>query len=139
MTPTRSSISGIVIMAMVLAVVVVSALVAVYFRTRGEPALAASVTHPGAVSLDEELAAVIAGEGLALLFPGPIQDPAMVDLGEALFFDKLLSGNRDISCATCHHPLLHGGDGLSAQTSPSAVDLSRLVPESVPSGLPVWD
>ena len=28
---------------------------------------------------------------------------------------------------------------LQAQTSPSAVDLSQLVPETVPSGLPVWD
>ena len=28
---------------------------------------------------------------------------------------------------------------LQAQTSPSAVDLSQLVPGSVPSGLPVWD
>jgi cytochrome c peroxidase len=36
-----------------------------------------------------------------------------VALGEALFFDKELSGNRDIACATCHHPWLHGGDGLS--------------------------
>ena len=40
------------------------------------------------------------------------QDPAKVELGEALFFDKELSGNRDISCATCHHPLLHTADGL---------------------------
>ena len=28
---------------------------------------------------------------------------------------------------------------LQAQTSPSTVDLSSLVPQSVPSGLPVWD
>jgi len=28
---------------------------------------------------------------------------------------------------------------LQAQTSPSAIDLSHRVPESVPSGLPVWD
>jgi len=28
---------------------------------------------------------------------------------------------------------------LQAQTSPSAVDLSSLVPQSVSSGLPVWD
>jgi cytochrome c peroxidase len=34
-------------------------------------------------------------------------------LGQSLFFDKLLSGNRNISCATCHHPDQHTGDGLS--------------------------
>lgn len=36
-----------------------------------------------------------------------------VSLGRALFFDKTLSGNGNISCATCHHPLLDSGDGLS--------------------------
>jgi cytochrome c peroxidase len=37
----------------------------------------------------------------------------MVELGQALVFDKLLSGNRDVSCGTCHNPTLQGGDGLS--------------------------
>ena len=53
----------------------------------------------------------------------PIQDadylhdgrfpPAQVELGRLLFFDKILSGNRNISCATCHHPLHATSDGLS--------------------------
>lgn len=34
-------------------------------------------------------------------------------LGMRLFFSRSLSGNRDIACASCHHPLLGGGDGLS--------------------------
>ena len=29
---------------------------------------------------------------------------AQVELGRLLFFDKILSGNRNIACATCHHP-----------------------------------
>ncbi len=29
---------------------------------------------------------------------------AQVELGRMLFFDKILSGNRNIACATCHHP-----------------------------------
>ncbi|MEM7601621.1 MAG: cytochrome c peroxidase [Verrucomicrobiota bacterium] len=37
---------------------------------------------------------------------------AKVELGRLLFFDKILSGNRNISCATCHHPLNATGDGL---------------------------
>jgi cytochrome c peroxidase len=41
------------------------------------------------------------------------QDPALVELGRALFFDKILSGNRDIACATCHHPTTSLSDGLS--------------------------
>lgn len=31
-------------------------------------------------------------------------DSEQVKLGKALFFDKLLSGNKDISCAGCHAP-----------------------------------
>jgi len=40
-------------------------------------------------------------------------DAAKIDLGRMLFFDKELSGNRNISCATCHHPLAGTGDLLS--------------------------
>lgn len=40
-------------------------------------------------------------------------DPARVELGRLLFFDKILSGNLNISCATCHHPLAGTGDGLA--------------------------
>ena len=38
---------------------------------------------------------------------------AKVELGAQLFFDKILSGNLNISCATCHHPFAATGDGLS--------------------------
>lgn len=38
---------------------------------------------------------------------------AKVELGRMLFFDKVLSGNKNISCATCHHSLTDTGDGLS--------------------------
>ncbi|UAB89890.1 cytochrome-c peroxidase [Ruegeria sp. SCSIO 43209] len=36
-----------------------------------------------------------------------------VQLGRLLFYDPILSGNRNISCATCHHPKLGTSDGLS--------------------------
>ncbi|MGI9627801.1 MAG: cytochrome-c peroxidase [Longimicrobiales bacterium] len=38
---------------------------------------------------------------------------AKVELGRLLFFDKVLSGNQNISCATCHHPDLKTSDGLA--------------------------
>lgn len=41
------------------------------------------------------------------------RDEAKESLGKLLFFDKILSGNKNISCATCHHPLTATGDGLS--------------------------
>ena len=34
-------------------------------------------------------------------------------LGQLLFYDPLLSGNKEVACATCHHPALGTGDGLS--------------------------
>jgi cytochrome c peroxidase len=43
----------------------------------------------------------------------PPRDVALEELGRLLFFDKILSGNRNISCATCHHPMAMTGDGLS--------------------------
>ena len=38
--------------------------------------------------------------------------PEQVELGRNLFFDRILSGNRNIACATCHHALTATGDGL---------------------------
>ncbi|MHA6344911.1 cytochrome-c peroxidase [Roseivivax sp. CAU 1761] len=43
----------------------------------------------------------------------PPHAPAEVALGQLLFYDPILSGNRNISCATCHHPRFATGDGLS--------------------------
>ena len=40
-------------------------------------------------------------------------DAAQAKLGQLLFYDKILSGNRNISCGTCHHHDLGGTDGLS--------------------------
>jgi cytochrome c peroxidase len=33
--------------------------------------------------------------------------PAKIELGRLLFWDPILSGERDVACATCHHPA-HG-------------------------------
>ena len=53
-------------------------------------------------------------------FPAPLRDEDFLDfdrdqaaLGRLLFYDKILSGNRNIACSTCHHPDLGTGDGLS--------------------------
>ncbi len=40
-------------------------------------------------------------------------DPKKATLGRLLFYDKILSGNHNISCGTCHHHDFAGGDGLS--------------------------
>ena len=46
-----------------------------------------------------------------------------VDLGRLLFFDKILSGNQNISCATCHHPEHGTSDGVSLSFGEGALGL----------------
>ena len=43
----------------------------------------------------------------------PARNEQKEELGKFLFYDKILSGNRNTSCASCHHPLAATGDGLS--------------------------
>lgn len=40
----------------------------------------------------------------------PAVSDEMFELGRALSFDKILSGNRNISCLSCHHPILGSDD-----------------------------
>ena len=40
-------------------------------------------------------------------------DENQARLGQLLFYDPILSGNRNISCGTCHHHNLNSSDGLS--------------------------
>ena len=40
-------------------------------------------------------------------------DAKQAALGQLLFYDKILSGNQNISCGTCHHHDHGGTDGLS--------------------------
>ncbi|MCB1185843.1 c-type cytochrome [bacterium] len=63
--------------------------------------------------LDNELRQALNTYGVGELAALPAHSAEKVALGRALFFDKLLSGNRDMSCATCHDPREAGGDGLS--------------------------
>lgn len=63
-------------------------------------------------TLDADLRRAMSPWGVVPILPVAPQSPAQVALGRALIFDKILSGNRDISCATCHEPALHMTDGL---------------------------
>ena len=47
---------------------------------------------------------------------------AKVELGRQLFFDPILSGNKDISCATCHHPDHATADGVPVSAGTMAVE-----------------
>ena len=54
--------------------------------------------------------------------PAPVR-PNLVKLGRMLAFDKILSGNRDISCMTCHLPSLGTGDARSLSIGQGATGL----------------
>ncbi len=53
---------------------------------------------------------IVQQRNLRPLPAAPTVPDALYELGQALAFDKLLSGNRDISCMSCHHPSLGTGD-----------------------------
>jgi len=48
---------------------------------------------------------------------------AQVRLGQLLFYDPILSGNRNVSCATCHHPKFGTSDGVSLSLGEGGVGL----------------
>jgi cytochrome c peroxidase len=73
---------------------------------------------------------MICGVAAAGTLPAPVsdadfqpRDEAKERLGQMLFFDKILSGNRNDSCASCHHPMAATGDGLSLPVGEGGVGL----------------
>lgn len=66
-------------------------------------------------------------------FPEP--DMKKVRLGQLLFYDPILSGNRNISCATCHHPRFGTSDGVSLSLGEGGIGLGperQIDPANVP-------
>lgn len=50
----------------------------------------------------------------------------LVMLGRDLFYDPLLSGNRNIACATCHHPTLGTSDAMSLSLGEGGIGLGTI-------------
>ena len=46
---------------------------------------------------------------------------AQIALGKALFWDPILSGGKDVACATCHHPANAYTDGIDLSLGANAV------------------
>jgi cytochrome c peroxidase len=85
------------------------ALLAIGLACDGPP----TSTDPVPVSIDRQLRETLRGWGTVPIGPVTPEAPALVALGQALIFDPILSGNRDISCATCHQLGRAATDGLS--------------------------
>ena len=62
--------------------------------------------------------------------PIPDINSPKAQLGMKLFFSKSLGGDKNTACASCHHPMLGGGDNLSlsigvAADKPNALGANR--------------
>lgn len=58
----------------------------------------------------------------------PINNPYSIEkkeLGRLLFYDPILSGNRDISCATCHHPEFRYAESLDISIGVNGTGLGQ--------------
>jgi cytochrome c peroxidase len=58
----------------------------------------------------------------------PPVDSPIVTLGMQLFFSQALSGEMDVACVSCHHPVLGGGDELALSIGVEAVEPLLLGP-----------
>ena len=69
---------------------------------------------------------------LAGPLPAPLSDadfaPINLDeakLGQLLFYDPILSGNKTVSCATCHHPAFGTADAVSLSFGDGGIGLGK--------------
>ena len=93
------------------------------------PALAACLFFIGSVAAAQQL-------------PAPLDDNSYVPvdlqeakLGQLLFYDPILSGNRETSCAACHHPNFGTSDGVSLSFGDGGIGLGP-TRRTDPSNLP---
>ena len=86
----------------------------------------------GGLALIVVLSAVTGTTAQSRLAALPVQAPAPSDnpttpervaLGRALFWDPILSGQKDVACATCHHPEFGYADGLDLSIGVNGVGL----------------
>ena len=76
--------------------------------------------------LDAALDRVITARGLEPLeSPPPLVVSPKFRLGQMLFFDPILSGTRDVACATCHLPGRGTSDGVALSLGVRATGLAE--------------
>ena len=78
--------------------------------------------QPRAIALACLLVVAAAAVLTAASTPPPPGTPE-AELGRLLFWDPVLSGPMDVSCATCHHPDFAYADGRALSLGPGAVGL----------------
>lgn len=69
----------------------------------------------------------------------PLDNPATEakeTLGKLLFFDPILSGSKDVACATCHHPKNGYTEFLDLSIGPNAMGFGSKRKFNVPNDIP---
>jgi cytochrome c peroxidase len=97
------------------------------------------ITGPAAVSLIDLYNLERLGP-----IPYPPDNPKRferIELGRLLFYDPVISGELDVSCATCHHPAFAFGDArqLAAGVSGRGLGPGRILGNSAISGESIGD
>lgn len=76
------------------------------------------------------IAALLATPLVAQTLPRAVTDhdyaPQQIEeaaLGHLLFYDPILSGNRNIACASCHHPAFGTADGVALSLGEGAIGM----------------
>jgi cytochrome c peroxidase len=62
--------------------------------------------------------------------------PAKVALGRLLFWDPILSGSKDVACATCHHPQFGYAENLDISIGVNGVGLGSARQFAFPNSMP---
>lgn len=68
--------------------------------------------------------------------PTNITNPAKVELGRFLFFDPILSGNKDVSCATCHQPNFNYAEFMETSIGVNGVGSGSKRQFNLPNDIP---
>jgi cytochrome c peroxidase len=96
---------------------------------------------PSRPGLDDDLRQRFALRALGEIpYPhGDAPSAARIALGRLLFFDPILSGEKDVACATCHHPDLAFADGRQFSVGAGGAGLGpgRVASVSSITGLPI--
>jgi cytochrome c peroxidase len=84
-------------------------------------------------SIDETVAA------LPLQVKSPPDNPSTpqkIELGRLLFYDPILSGDKDVSCASCHHPEYGYAEGLELSIGVNGTGLGEMRRFNEPNNIP---
>ncbi|MCH9688320.1 MAG: cytochrome-c peroxidase [Deltaproteobacteria bacterium] len=94
---------------------------------------------PGQPQLIERVRDEIDDGDIEPIAAAPAVSTEMYALGQALAFDKILSGNENISCLTCHHPSIGSDDDRALPRGEGGSGLGHLrtggpiVPRNAPA------